>query len=144
MLRINRVVLAGGLAVACLAASPPPASAQSAIQRARTLIQAGQFDQARALLDPLAAGTSPSGEVLLLLGSISEQQGNRDEAAAQYEKAIARAPKLAEAYDRLGFIRGQQGRTGDRRAAARRRDRSAVDGSAEQPRAGPGPTRRGA
>ena len=42
-----------------------------------------------------------------------EQQGRRDDAAAKYEQAIVKAPKMAEAYDRLGFIRGQQGRTGD-------------------------------
>src|SRR5690349_6496419 len=46
-------------------------------------------------------------------GLTAEQQGRRDEAAAKYEEVIVKAPKMAEAYDRLGFIRGQQGRTGD-------------------------------
>ena len=56
-----------------------------------------------------------------------EQAGRLDDAAAAYESAIRGAPRLAEAHDRLAFVRGRQGRTaeaieGFRKAIALRPD----------------------
>ncbi|HMD34430.1 MAG TPA: tetratricopeptide repeat protein, partial [Vicinamibacterales bacterium] len=48
-----------------------------------------------------------------LLGRELERQQNLDAAAAEYRAALERAPNLAAAHDRLGFLLGLQGHTAE-------------------------------
>src|SRR5262245_58428878 len=74
-----------------------------------------------ALIAPGA--TARDAHTLLARGQTLEQEGKLDEASSAYEDALKLAPRMAVAHDRLGFVRGRQGRTAEaldafRRAAA--------------------------
>lgn len=85
-------------AVAHASSSPPGsadpgariATAAGALREARALIDAGDFERARAML--LARGESEDGEVLRLLSEASRELGLYEEAVEQGERAAALSP----------------------------------------------------
>src|SRR6185369_14735939 len=67
--------------------------------------------------DDTHAHSTPSAltraRALIETGLVREREKDFPAAAAAYAKAIEYAPRMAEAHDRLGFVLGQQGRTGE-------------------------------
>ncbi len=70
----------------------------------------GDFEGAMRMLEKSLALDSQFDETYLLMGDLHVTRRNWEEAASAYTKAISKKPDLAEAYDKLGFVREQQGR----------------------------------
>ena len=71
------------------------------------LVGVSLLGQAPAPSQKVPPGQAPK---ILAEGQAREAAGDLPGAAAHYERAIAAAPKYAPAYDKLGFVRGRQGR----------------------------------
>jgi Tfp pilus assembly protein PilF len=61
----------------------------------------------------LEAPRADSARAHLLRGAALEREGQLEPAAGEYRAAVALAPKMAEAHDRLGFVLGLLGRTAE-------------------------------
>ena len=86
-------------------ASPPNLSA---LRQGRALLEANDLERARSLIEAALARDPASADAHFLLGLVCERQKDLAAAATAYARAIEFAPRMAEAYDRLGFVRGQQ------------------------------------
>ena len=83
------------------------------LAESRAFLNANDLERARAGIEKVLARDPASGDAHYLLGLLAERQKDLEAAAASYARAIQYAPRMAEAHDRLGFVRGQQGRTSD-------------------------------
>ena len=95
---------------------------------ARRLADAGMLEEAAALCEALAAN-GPSPEAYYILGLVQDARGDRESAAACYQKAIYLQPEHEEALTHLALIKQAHG---DSAAARRLLDRaSRVAGTLE-------------
>ena len=80
---------------------PPPRPELDPLLRAERVADAEQrFTE--------AAAAAPNAEAHFYLGVLHERRKAFDPAAQEYRRAIAVAPDMAEAHDRLGFTLGLQ------------------------------------
>ncbi|MEI6564493.1 MAG: tetratricopeptide repeat protein [bacterium] len=86
------------------AAELDPSNLAVHLKVAMDFIGQKDFDGALSILKPLASADPPSYEVLLLLGSVYEAQGNPGEAARIFQAAICVARDRPEGYIRLATL----------------------------------------
>ena len=114
------VLLTGsvGAAYAQSAALPPgagnpdePTATQSAgpLNQAETLLAAGNYTGARALLGPYISTHPHDARALFDLGYADQAGGNTAAAEADYRKAVAADPKQFEARSALGLLLASEG-----------------------------------
>src|SRR5687768_8172244 len=92
-------------------AAPPPRVQDKAVAEGIALLQQNRLAEARARLQRAVELHPDSVDAHYMLGWLSEQERDLAGAAAAYETALRHAPRRAEIHDRLGFVRGEQGRT---------------------------------
>ena len=87
------------------------AGVAATVERARALCRQGRFAEARALLEPLAAGAEPDrrvaallGEACLRLGDVAARAGNAAAALECYARSIALRPDGFEAHFNRGVL----------------------------------------
>lgn len=85
-------------------------SIQAALQRAFSLYQAGQFDEAAKACRVIIAGAPRTGDAHHLLGIIAHRAGHFADAAGHVRAAIKADPKQAEFHNTLGAIERAAGR----------------------------------
>ena len=103
------------------------AGVAATVERARALCRDGRFAEARALLEPFAAGAvldrrvaALLGEVCLRLGDVAARAGDVARALASYERSIAVSPDGVEAHFNRGVVLYRAGDAAAAAAALRR------------------------
>ncbi len=95
-----RCMLVGWLLVFLLGAfvgcSDPEARYQEQMAEARALVEAGEYDRALDLLNPLAEQYPERAEILTVIGEAQEESGNAFFAGLFYERAANEDPEYAE------------------------------------------------
>ena len=100
------VLLAVPLAALLLAAATPPPDAYA---RALELYRAGRFEQAVALLEPVAKAEPAKAGLTSLLGWCRFRLGRIGEARAAFEASVASDPAAADARTGLGYVALREG-----------------------------------
>ena len=91
-----------------------PNAQSEAVQRAEDAISAGKYEDAVALLTPLATASQTDGHIFYDLGFAQDALGHDEEAATAYRTAVDHSPADATARVSLGLLLA---RGGDRVAA---------------------------
>ena len=76
-------------------------------EQAGLLIQRGQLDAAKGLLEEIVRTERRDAEAWFMLAAVNHGQGARDEAARCYEKTVQLEPRHAQAWFFLGNVRGE-------------------------------------
>lgn len=110
-----------GVTIIVFAASAPSATplaaqtpAESALQRGIQLYEAGDREEARRHLEPVASGRHGNPEAAYYLGRIALESGDWDEAVKWLERAVSLAPGVATYHVRLGQAYGQKAQRASR------------------------------
>lgn len=125
-------------ALLCLAGGAPVVSAEDDLLapppfvRATGAFEQGDLEQAEKLVAPLAEDMTAPAEVCALLGQIRMQQGRPTDAAAAFERALAKKPASAQIRSRLGVVFLEQAAElqGETRTAALQRARAEFERAA--------------
>lgn len=110
-------------------------AAAATLPAARALLDANDFEHARATLSAVLAREPESAPAHDLLGQMLERAGDLPAAEAAYAAAIRYAPGMATAHDHRGFVLGRLGRTAaalDEFATATTLDPALFDGAIAQ------------
>jgi chemotaxis protein methyltransferase WspC len=103
-------------------AAPAPADP---VRTGRALADAGRLDEARAVCEAAAGGTSPTAGLFGLLGVIHLAAGRPDDAAEAFRKALYLDPDHPEALTHMIVLCEQRGDRGQAAGLRRRLDRLA-------------------
>src|SRR5258705_14008521 len=94
-------LLVAVLAAAVAAAAPAPPTREQiagAAAKAQELLDAGQPEQARALLEPLIGGAAPDAKLVLLHSSALIMGGDNAAGRKEVERALPLDPTLRQAW----------------------------------------------
>ena len=97
------------LAVLLIFSGAAAAAILSDISVAETLIEAGHWTRAKALLDPLLKSRPGEAQVQFLSARVREAAGDYDGARELAEKAVALVPGSADFHCLLAYINGREG-----------------------------------
>lgn len=74
------------------------------LKRAKSLHQAGKFDEAIPIYEQLEKEDPGNAEVHFLLGAANSKTGQSQKALAEYQTAVELDPKLDKAWQQIGFV----------------------------------------
>lgn len=106
-MRILAPVLIASVLVVCAAAAAPAPTKEviaGAAARAQELLNSGQAEEARALLEPLIKGPSPDAQLVLLHSSALFLSGDNNAGRKELDRALQLDPTLRQAWLNRGAL----------------------------------------